>query len=405
MQKSVYLDNSATTFPKPEAVYLAVDRFMRECGGSPGRGLNRKARQADEVVFETRKRLASLFNINDPSRVIFTANCTESLNLAIKGLLRRGDHAVLTDLEHNAMSRPLWKLRETLGLELSVVKTSEEGKLDPAAIEAAIRSNTRVICCVHANNVMGTITPIAAIGEIAQSHQITFLVDAAQTAGVLPIEVNSMNIDLLAFTGHKGLLGAQGTGGLYVREGLEIEPLKEGGTGIKSESVEHPNIFPEGYEAGTLNGPGISGLGAGVQFVMNQGTEAIRSHEMTLNERFMRGVDGIKGVQLYGPKDAMEKVGITLLNFASLDPGEVGQLLDRKFGLMVRTGLQCSALSHQKLGTEKKGAIRFSFGFFNTTDDVDYAIDAVRQISRALYTVAQSSSAGNKNLFEAGRSG
>ncbi|MBX9770502.1 MAG: aminotransferase class V-fold PLP-dependent enzyme [Candidatus Obscuribacterales bacterium] len=382
-------------------MYAAADGFMRDCGGSPGRGLHRKARQADEIVFDTRKSLAALFGIKDPSRIVFTTNCTESLNLAIKGILKPGDHAILTDLEHNAMARPLWKLRETLGVELSIVTTNEDGSLNPAVIRDAIQSNTRLICCIHANNVMGSIMPIAAVGEIAGAHRIALLVDAAQTAGVLPIDVEAMKIDLLAFTGHKGLLGPQGTGGLYVREGIELEPLKEGGTGIRSESVEHPNIFPEGYEAGTLNGPGLAGLGAGVQFILGKGIEEFRRHETSLNERFIDAVQGIKGIQLYGPKDATKKVGITLLNFASLDPGEVGQLLDRKFGIMVRTGLQCSALSHQKLKTEKKGAIRFSFGYFNTFDDVEYAIDALQQISKALYVVPTSSDFDKTNFLQA----
>ena len=380
---AVYLDNAATSYPKPEAVYLAVDRYLRECGGSPGRASHRKAREADAVVLDTRTRVATLFGVGDPARIVFTCNATESLNLAIRGVLRPGDHVLLTDLEHNAVVRPLWKLKDSLGVRLTVVESDPDGFIDPARVGAAIRPETRLVCCVHASNVLGTVQPVGEIGAIARSRGVLFLVDASQSAGVVPLEVERMGIDLLAFTGHKGLLGPAGTGGLYVREGVHVEPLKHGGTGAHSESLEPPDAMPEGYEPGTLNSPGLAGLAAGVKFVLETGVEAIRAREIELTRRLLEGLWELPGVRLYGPSTPERKVGITLFNFEALDPADVGRILDRRFGVMVRSGLHCSALSHQKLGTRERGAVRFSFGCFTTPADVDRAVEALREIARA----------------------
>lgn len=382
--REIYLDNGATTFPKPECVYRAIDAFLRTCGGSHGRGAHKKARETDEMVARARQALARLFRVPEPSRLILTANATESLNLALKGLLLPGDHAILTDLEHNAVLRPLWKLKKKLGIDLTIMESSEHGILEPQRINEAIRDRTRLICCVHVNNVLGTIQPVAEVGEVARKRRIPLLVDAAQSAGVVQIDVEGMGIDLLAFTGHKGLLGPQGTGGLYIREGIEPEPLKEGGTGLNSESPDPPASVPEQYEAGTANAVGIAGLGAGVEFIEREGIDAIRSHETALNRRFMEGLEGSRGIRVYGPPDPEKKVGVTLINFEGLSPADAASLLDRRFGVMVRHGLQCSALTHRKLGTEGKGAVRFSFGYFNTVEDVDHALDAVRQITMAV---------------------
>ncbi|MBI4576749.1 MAG: aminotransferase class V-fold PLP-dependent enzyme [Planctomycetes bacterium] len=381
--KGIYLDNAATSYPKPECVYQAVDRFLRQCGGSPGRASHRKAREADAVVADARASVATLFHVEDPSRIVFTCNSTESLNLAIRGSLRPGDHVVLTDLEHNAAVRPLWKLREGLGVGLTVVESGPEGVVDPARVAEALTPRTRLVCCVHANNVLGTIQPIAEIGHRTRARGVPLLVDASQSAGVLPIDVEAMGIDLLAFTGHKGLLGPPGTGGLYVREGLPLEPLKHGGTGVYSESLEPPDVMPEGYEPGTFNTPGLAGLAAGVRFVLETGAARIGAHERELNRRFVEGVREVPGVRLYGPSDLARKVGITLLNLEALDPADVGRILDRRFGVMVRTGLHCSALSHQRLGTKGRGAVRFSFGHFTTPADVDTAVEALRAMALA----------------------
>jgi len=386
----VYLDNAATSFPKPESVYRAVDHYLRHCGGSPGRGSHRKARDGDAVVRETRGAVASLFHINDASRVVFTGNSTESLNLAIRGVLRANDHVIITDLEHNAVVRPLWKLRERLGIRVSIVESDPDGFIDPEEIARHLTENTRLICCVHASNVLGTIQPVAEIGRLARERPCLFLVDASQTAGALPIDVEAMNVDLLAFTGHKGLLGTPGTGGLFIREGVHVEPLKSGGTGISSESLDPPDVIPDGLEAGTFNTPGLAGLGAGVAFIQQTGVEQIRAHEVALNARFMELARTIPGVRLYGPCDARQKVGITLLTMEPFDPADVGRLLDRRYSVMVRTGLHCSALSHRKLGTEGHGAVRFSYSYFSTPSDVDRAVGALEEIALAAVGVRES---------------
>ena len=383
--KTTYLDHGATSFPKPECVYQVIESFMRECGGSPGRGSHRKAREADAVVLETRRALAGLLGVTNPERIVLTGNATESLNLAILGIVKPGDHVVLTDLEHNAVARPLWRLRDTLGVRISVVESSAEGFIDPAAVARAIKRDTHLVCCTHVNNVLGTIQPVEEIAELAGRRQVPLLVDASQSAGLVPIDVEAMGIDLLAFTGHKALLGHPGTGGLYVREGLSIEPLKFGGTGVRSESLVQPDSMPEGYEAGTANAFGIAGLGAAVGYVTARGVESIRAHEVSLNELFMESLGAIPGATVYGPSSTARKVGITSLNLDGLDPIDVGRLLDRRFGVLVRTGLHCSALTHTKLRTQNRGAIRFSFGYSSTQGDVVCALEALRQITATIY--------------------
>lgn len=387
--RQVYLDNAATSFPKPECVYRAVDGFMRECGGSPGRGSHRKARDADEMVLGARRALAELFGAPDPARIVLTGSATESLNLAIKGMLSLGDHVVITDLEHNAVVRPLWRLREMLGVRISVVESDAAGFVEPRRIGDAIGSATRLVCCLHASNVLGTIQPIADIAAVAHERRVPLLLDASQTAGVLPIDVRAMGIDLLAFTGHKALLGPPGTGGLYVREGIELEPLKHGGTGMASESPHQPRSMPEGYEAGTANSFGIAGLAAGVEFVAALGVETIHAHEMFLNELLMDSLRSIPDVMVYGPDSARAKVGITSFNLDGLDPADVGRILDRRFGVMVRTGLHCAALAHRKLRTESRGAVRVSFGCFNTVEDVSQVTDALQQIGASIHQEAR----------------
>lgn len=379
---AIYFDNAATSYPKPECVYRAVDLYLRECGGSPGRASHQKAREADQTVLDARSCVASLLHAPAPSCIVFTCNSTESINLAIHGALRPGDHVVISDLEHNAVVRPLWKLREG-GVEVAVVESDVDGFVDPARMREAMTPRTRLVCCVHANNVLGTIQPVAEIGRIARDRGALLLVDASQSAGLLPIDVEAMGVDLLAFTGHKGLLGPPGTGGLYVREGVRLEPLKQGGTGVYSESLEPPDVMPESYEVGTFNTPGLAGLAAGVCYVLEKGVERIRAHEVELNRSFVERARAIPGLRLYGPADLERKTGISLLNFEALDPADVGRILDRRFSVMVRTGLHCSALSHRKLGTQERGAVRFSFGCFTTPAEVDVAVEALREIARA----------------------
>lgn len=383
--KSIYLDHGATSFPKPECVYQAIERFMRECGGSPGRGSHRKAREADAVVLETRRALAELLGVKNPEHIVLTSNATESLNLAIRGLVKPGDHVVLTDLEHNAVARPLWRLATTQGVRVSVVVSSSEGFVDPAAVAQAVERETRLICCTHANNVLGTIQPIEDIAEVASRRRVPLLVDASQSAGAVPIDVEAMGIDMIAFTGHKSLLGPPGTGGIYIRDGLCIEPLKFGGTGVHSEELVQPDSMPAGYEAGTANAFGIAGLRASVGYVLSRGVESIRAHELSLNELFMESVRAIPGATVYGPGTTDLKVGITSLNLEGLDPIDVGRLLDRRFGILARAGLHCSALTHTKLRTQNRGALRFSFGYCSTPEDVACALDALNQIEATIY--------------------
>ncbi|MGQ9632326.1 MAG: aminotransferase class V-fold PLP-dependent enzyme [bacterium] len=376
----VYLDNAATSYPKPDAVYDAVNRFMREIGASSGRGAYRKALEADRIVYETRESLGRLFNIRDVSRIVFTQNATESLNLAIRGLLRRGDHVVTSSIEHNAVWRPLKTLESELGIEITAVSCSPEGHLDPEDVEEAIRPNTKLIVLLHASNVIGTILPIGDVGRIAERYGIPFLVDSAQTAGVYPIDVEESHIDLLAFAGHKGLFGPPGTGGLYIREGIDLTPLKAGGTGSESALERQPDFLPDRYEAGTLNAPGIAGLGAGVDFILDVGVDKIREKERSLTERLLRGLEDIPEVEIYGPRDPEGQVGVMSINVSDYPPGEVGYVLDEAYGVMVRTGLHCSPCAHRTIGTIDRGTIRISPGYFNTEGDINYLLGALREI-------------------------
>ncbi|MGB9887351.1 MAG: aminotransferase class V-fold PLP-dependent enzyme [Moorellales bacterium] len=381
-QRAVYLDNAATSYPKPETVYRAVDWCLREVGANAGRGGYRRALEADEIVYRARSALARLFNVRDASRIVFTANATEALNLAIKGLVGPGDHVVTSSLEHNAVWRCLKTLERDRGVKLTVVRCAPDGTLDPKAVEEALRPGTRLIALTHASNVTGTILPVAAVGEIARRHGVPLLVDAAQTAGVLPLDVERDGIDLLAFTGHKGLLGPFGTGGLYIREGFEPRPLKEGGTGSQSRLPYQPDLLPDRYEAGTLNVCGLAGLAAGVEFILDRGVEKIREKEKALTACALEILAGTEGVEVYGPRDAERQVGVISFNLAGVDGAEVAYVLDEVYGIMVRVGLHCAPLAHETIGTLERGTVRISLGYFNTFEELDYLGEALRAISR-----------------------
>ena len=375
----IYMDNAATSWPKPETVYQAVDQFNRKMGANPGRGSNHKTLEAGGVLLETREALAELFNISDSSCLVFTANVTESLNIGLKGWLNPGDHVIISGMEHNAVARPISSLQQS-GVEVSVVPCDERGRLDPHDVELAFRDNTTMVCMLHASNITGTIMPIAEIGKIAHQNEAVFMVDAAQTAGVLPLNVKAQNIDLLAFTGHKGLMGPQGTGGLYIRPGLKIRPLIEGGTGSLSEHAYQPEFMPDRFESGTPNTPGIAGLGAGVRFIMETGIEQIRRHEQELTDRLISGLQEIRGISLYGPGDSRQQTAVISFNIEDMDCGELSFLLDRKYGIITRSGLHCAPLAHRTLGTLRQGACSFSPGFFNPREDIDTVIKAVHEI-------------------------
>ncbi len=380
----IYLDNAATSWPKPEAVYRAMDHFMRHTGANPGRSAHQPSIEAGRIIYETRESLATLFGIGDPTRVVLTSNATEALNLVIKGLLQSGDHVITSSVEHNSVMRPL-RAAEKRGVEVTVVRCMPEGILHPPHIEQAIRSNTRLIALNHASNVVGTLLPIAEVGLIARQHGVLFLVDAAQTAGCYPIDVEATSIDLLAFSGHKGLYGPQGTGGLYIREGIEssIEPLKYGGTGSRSEHEYQPDFLPDKYESGTPNSVGLAGLGAGVRFVLEQGVPEIQEREQELIRFLTDGLRAIPDVTVYGDSDPQGRVAVVSFNISGLTPSEVAMQLEEDHQIMCRPGLHCSPMGHKTLGTFPQGAVRLSPGYFNPNEDLERTLKAVGKIAAA----------------------
>jgi len=384
MKKSsvIYLDNAASSWPKPDETWQAMEHFMRSVGANPGRSGHRLSIEAGRILIEARDALAELFGIDNPLRIVFTRNATESLNLAIYGILRPGDHCVTTSMEHNSVMRPLRAL-EQKGLEVTVVPCSPQGEFDPQEIKKNIRANTRLIVTTHASNIIGTLMPVAEVGEIARTHGIPFCIDAAQTAGAYPIDVTKMRVDLLAFTGHKSLYGPQGTGGLYIGEGLEkkLEPLMRGGTGSRSESQEQPDFMPDKYESGTPNTVGIAGLGAGAHFCLAQGVAHIRAKEEGITRMLIEGLRSIPGVTLYGYGDAKRQVAICSFTIRGLTPSEVTMELDEEFNIMSRPGLHCAPAAHQTIGTLPQGTVRLSPGYFNTKEDIACALDAVGKIS------------------------
>jgi cysteine desulfurase / selenocysteine lyase len=381
----IYLDNAATTFPKPEAVYRAMDSFMRTAAANPGRSGHGMALQADVVVARARQALARLLNAPAPERIVWTANCTEALNLALKGLLRPGDTVVTTALEHNAVARPLRALERQRGIRLVRVPCPG-GVPDLDALLEAVRPGTRLVVMVHVSNVSGAALPVAEVGERCRQVGARFLVDAAQSAGSLPLDVRAMGIDLLAVPGHKGLFGPPGTGALYVGEGVELEPLKEGGTGSASERDEQPAELPQRYESGTLNSVGIAGLGAGVEWLLETGREAVRRRETALTERLWNGLAELPGVTLYGPpadgRDDARGAAMSL-NLEGWDPTDAAQVLDESFGIQCRPGLHCAPWAHRSLGTFPAGTLRLSPGYFNTEEEMDAAVGAVRELLEA----------------------
>lgn len=376
----IYLDNAATTFPKPESVYAKMDDCMRNYCANPGRSGHKMAMESARVVEETRNIIAKLFNIKNPMDVVYTFNATDSLNLAIKGFLKPGDHVITTTMEHNSVLRPIMEL-ENIGVEHTFVQADEEGRVDPKDVEAAIKDNTKLIAIIHASNVTGTLIDIETIGKIAKNHGITYLVDASQSAGIYDIDVDKLNIDMLAMPGHKGLLGPQGTGVLYVNNKIRLHSQREGGTGSKSEEIIQPDLYPDKYESGTHNTPGIVGLGAGVEFLLETGLDNIRKHEEELSQYMIDEILKIDGVKLYGPKSAKERAAVIAVNIKDLDSGEVTFRLDREFGIATRSGIHCAPLAHKSIGTLEQGAVRFSLGYFTTKEEVEEAIKAIKVIA------------------------
>jgi len=377
----VYFDNAATSWPKPEETIGAMTHYLNKVGASPGRSGHRLSVEAGRIVYEAREVMASLFGIDDPNRIVFLKNATEALNIAAFGLLRGGDHVITSPLEHNSVMRPLRAL-EKRGLEISFFPASPDGLLDPSDLKRLMKKNTRAVFMTHASNVTGAILPVREMGRICREEGIIFCLDAAQTAGCVPIDVEELSVDLLAFTGHKSLFGPPGTGGLYVREGLEekIEPLLHGGTGSKSEFEEQPRFLPDKFEAGTINTVGIAGLGAGVKFVLQKGVEKIREKELALTRLLLGGLKGIKGVKVYGPREVEGKIAVVSFNIEGKSPSEIALLLDERFHIYCRPGLHCAPSAHRTLGTFPEGTVRFSFSCFNEEEEIEYALMAIHKL-------------------------
>jgi cysteine desulfurase family protein len=377
----IYFDNAATSWPKPVAMIKAMADFNANVGANPGRSGHRLSVEAGRVIFYAREAVASLIGADDPLSIIFTRNATEGINTAIRGLLLKGDHVITSGMEHNSVMRPL-RAMEQQGVELTVVQCSAEGDVSPDDIASAIKKNTRMIIMTHASNVTGTIMPVAGIAKTAYDNGIIFCVDAAQTAGSIPINVMKDNIDILIFTGHKALYGPQGTGGFYIRKGMEniMEPLERGGTGSRSEFEEQPDFMPDRFESGTPNTIGIAGLSAGAAFVSAVGVEIIRKKEIALTELFISGIRSLKGVKIYGNTDPAKRTAVVSFTIDGLSPSDISFKLDEQYSIMSRPGLHCAPAAHRTIGTFPEGTVRFSFGLFTTEEEIEFAIRAIESI-------------------------
>jgi cysteine desulfurase / selenocysteine lyase len=383
----IYLDNAATSFPKPEPVFKGMDAFARSSAANPGRSGHRRAIEAEAMINETRRLIARLLGFSRPERVIFTLNATDALNMAIKGILRQGDHAITSVLEHNSVSRPLNQLEKAGVIALTRLPANSDHVIDPDEVARAFRPSTRLVALTHASNVTGTIQPIAAIGKIVCEHNAFFLVDASQSAGAVPIAMESDGIDLLAFTGHKALLGPTGTGGLIVGERVEVSPWREGGTGGDSSSPVQPSELPHRLEGGTPNVFGIAGLREGVRLLLDRGVENVLNHERALLAEFYRSLQSPDLFRWYGAdqvisgKNGEGRVGIVGINFPGFSPAELAAILDERFDIAIRAGLHCAPYAHKHLGTFPEGFARFSVGFLTQLDDVRQAAQALNEIA------------------------
>lgn len=375
--KIIYLDNAATTLHKPQEVIDAVVKAMTSMGNA-GRGNTSASMEAIHTIFDARENIAKFFNIDSSSNIAFTSNSTEALNIAIKGTLKAGEHVITTMLEHNSVLRPLYEMEEK-GVELSIVKADKLGNISYTDLESFIKSNTKAIICTHGSNLTGNLIDIKKVGDICKKYNLLFIVDASQTAGVFPIDVKKMNIDILCFTGHKSLLGPQGTGGIYVREGIEVTPLKSGGTGILTYSKTQPLDMPTHLEAGTLNGHGIAGLNAGIEFINKIGIDTIRKKEEELMWRFYNSIKNFPNIKIYGDFSKTERCPIVTINIGDYDSGDVAEEL-ANYGISTRAGGHCAPLMHEALGTINQGAVRFSFSYFNTEEEIDTTVKILKNI-------------------------
>ncbi len=378
----IYMDSSATSFLKPPQVAEAVYESFSKIGNA-GRGAHPPTLNASRLLYQTRQKLATLFRISDPSRIAFTSNATESLNIAIRGIFQTRDHVITTACEHNSVLRPLY-LMEKQGVELSILSAGSKGRIDYDHLEKERRENTRAVVITHASNLTGNVMDLEQVSDFTKKHNLLLIVDASQTAGSIQIDVEKMGIDILCFTGHKGLMGPQGTGGIYVREGVDIASWKVGGSGVHSFDKEHPSQMPTRLEAGTLNGHGIAGLNAALDFIIETGIDIIHEKETELASLFASGISKIPGVNVYGDMEASVRAPIVSLNIWNASSSTVSDILWEDYEICVRAGAHCAPLMHEALGTSEQGAVRFSFSYYNTREEVDVAINAVKEIAESL---------------------
>ncbi|WP_433749258.1 aminotransferase class V-fold PLP-dependent enzyme [Paenibacillus amylolyticus] len=383
MEGVIYLDHAATSWPKPPAVGDAMLSALEIAGANPGRGSHRMAVQASRVLFEARKSISNIFGIKNANDIAFGLNTTEALNLAIQGLLREGDHVIATMAEHNSVRRPLEYMRRLRNVEIDYVPVNAAGAIDLMQMERMFRSNTRLVVCTHSSNLLGSILPIGEISLQCRKHRAILLVDAAQSAGVMPVNVQQLGIDMLAFPGHKGLLGPQGTGGLYMAPELDIEPLLHGGTGSQSEALEQPKVRPDRYEAGTPNTVGIAGLNAGVKYVLDLTPASIYQHEWELTQLMMDGLSAVKGIRMLGPEIGQPRTGLVSFTVDGYDSAQLAFRLDRNYGIAVRSGFHCTPLAHESAGTTATGAVRASVGYNSTREHVEALVKAVLELTGA----------------------
>ena len=382
MSKQIYLDNSATSFPKPEEVYKFMDHFYRNNGVSPGRSGFDAALMAEEVIMETRKLLTELFNGDNPDHLTFSYNASDSLNMIIQGLSEKGDHVITTMLEHNSVLRPLYHLEKDGIIEVTYTPFDEYGYVNPEDIKKAIKGNTKMVIVNHSSNIIGTVQPIEEIGKVCKEAGVYFVVDASQSAGIIPIDIKTMNIDVVVFTGHKCLMGPTGIGGSYVKEGVNIKGTRYGGTGVRSAQRTHLEEFPYRLECGTLNTIGVAGLNAGIKWVNKNGMQNIHKHEIRLWDKLRKGLQSIDNVTTYCAHDTENQNAVLSFNINGFEAGDVGTMLDVDYNIASRTGLQCAPMVHEHIGTEKlHGTVRFSVGPFTTEEEIDAAIEAVKDIA------------------------
>lgn len=380
MDSIIYLDHAATSWPKPPEVMEAMKQAMESAAANPGRGSHRMAVNASRVLYQTRRTLATLFKVDNPNDIALTGNTTEALNLAIKGYLAEGDHVIATMIEHNSVRRPLEYLKRTRGIQVDYISVDAYGQVDLKVVERSFNKRTKLVVCSHSSNLLGSILPVKEIGELAVRYGAVLLVDAAQSAGMLSIDVDDMNIGMLAFPGHKGLMGPQGTGGLYISPNLDLEPLMHGGTGSQSEAIEQPTVRPDRYEAGTPNTIGYAGLQAAVEKVLELKTDNIYRHEWELTQRMIEGLTSIRGIKILGPKLGQPRTGIVSFVVEERDASELAFKLDREYGIAVRAGFHCTPLAHMAVGTENTGAVRASVGVWTSKEDVDLMVEAMAKI-------------------------